>query len=604
METNKIIQSCVAQMQRADSLAGGGRQVRWPNRPLLVIFLGHHAEENRDEVRKSIRLCWPVLADAVQYLSFETPDAYRAAISEDPRDGAIPLEDALLEQCNPQKGFHVHTDPIIAYFLDAGSSETPEFLRLLNAEFAPAAVGVITRFLFSVCRGVRNADRRRMKEHLRLLDEYAHDPENQKRWENSYLFAVSDQMRNGAALTSPAQFTEGYILLTELLLVYNSRPADGEVAAVLPLPRGVVPLDKGNFITGAILRITKPREEIVRSVLREYVNECSARFGNAGEAAPVESIVAFCRELLLDRYSTLVEPILPAAEDLRWLPVADLPLSPASAGEDGGAGDLTHGCWRAFKEKHFVSAVREACGADGALLEYFKRELSSKYKASDIRMRFPAVGDSLSEELFRPTAPGGADLASHGVFAAKQAFAQLALPALRSAVAYLYDVSSKYQETLVRLQGELHCEDKGIVDNYSDWIRNYIAANPAVSAEMTLPCREDAFGERLKDFFSTALNNCDFLRLPFDKELERRIGEAEANHQILNSLNVPDDEMQLRGRMHVDGYESTIGNYILLDPDARYARDLPDLACSNFEVRSSDCVDRISFYAFRRDRIL
>jgi hypothetical protein len=88
------------------------------------------------------------------------------------------------------------------------------------------------------------------------------------------------------------------------------------------------------------------------------------------------------------------------------------------------------------------------------------------------------------------------------------------------------------------------------------------------------------------------------MQLPFDEELNERIGQDKASRVLDNVLIQQDTDMDIYARMHLDNLHIIGGkSIVLLNAEARFASGA-NITGLPFRVSRSDCVDRIAFYQF------
>jgi hypothetical protein len=597
MEINELVWSCKNKAKEGTRQTGIGRTIRKPQRPLAILFLGEHNRNCREEVERTLRSCWPAGGyNSVSITGYETPERFRRALTCD-NNGRMELEDLIIEQCKNQKSFQVHTDVILAYFLNLDGADAEEYLELLDEKPDVGTGGRITRVVFAMSSCQRRSEKEQVRHRLERLSQLAQEDKEQV-WRSTVVVSLSNNLYDGSTLDEE-QFEEGYSLAVEMLQLYNSArlPEDPSVS----FPNANDP--DYNLVTGAIKRIEKPFDEIVRTVLWQYLRSCqSACSDQAGdERISVQDLLKMCNQAMLDFLNQRVYADLPVNADLGGLPNGV--TLPRDAGEDGGT-DRTCGVWKAYKEKYYVSKVDEACGSDEALQDYFEDYFSQRYSCGVFRAEFAVLARELQEKgaAFYPNAPtGSTELAAFGRYAAHCRMVERALPAMIAAARQLSQDAETYVSSLDRLAVDLNPQDDSVINFYSPEVKGYLDALPAdngVKAKMKRPCGEEKLRERVEEFFDEVMN-CAFLKLPFDEELARRIGQAQASHVLSNVLNQPETAMGICARMYLNNLYS-IGDIVLLNTGAGFASGTA-IAGVPFQVSRSDCVDRIAFYKFRVD---
>jgi hypothetical protein len=594
MEINELVWSCKNKAKEGTRQTSMGTTIRVPQRPLAILFLGSHDRNCRAEVERTLSFCWPAGGyNSVSITSYETPEQFRKALTYDENDH-MELEDLVIEQCKNQKNFQVHTNVILVYFLNLDQEDAEEYLELLDEKPDLGTGGLITRVVFAMSSCQRRTEKEQVHQRLNQLSQMAQEDRNQV-WRNTIVVSLSNNLYDGSTLDEE-QFGEGYSLAVEMLQLYNSARLPGDPVIYFPMAND----PEYNLVTGAIQRIQKPFDEIVRTVLRQYLYSCQIACSDQAEDKRVngQELLEMCNQAMLDFMNQRVYGALPVNADLGGLPNGV--TQPRDAGEDGGT-DRTCGVWKAYKEKYYVGKVDEACGSDEALQDYFEDYFSQRYSCGVFCSEFAGLALKLQEKgsQFYPNPPtGSTELAAFGRYAAYCRMVERGLPAMIAAARQLSQDAETYMNNLNRLAVNLNPKDPSVISFYSPEVKNYLdglSADNGIKARMKRPCGEEKLRERVEEFFNEVMNR-PFMKLPFDQELARRIGQAQASHVLSNVLNQSETAMGICARMSLNNLNS-IGDVVLLDTGAGFASGTA-IAGVPFQVSRSDCVDRIAFYRF------
>jgi hypothetical protein len=606
-DLTKLVADCIAKTEEGTHRAQTGRTIRRPQNPMAVLYLGEHAEACKKEVAHTLRNNWPVEGyKSIETCTYLTPEDYRRAIEYNEKTQEMELEELLIRQCGDEKSFAKSTDVMLVYFLNLNGAGAEEFVELLNQRPDTRAGGQVSRVIFAMNSCLRTQEKRQVTRLLGRITELAHTRNEagmiSPMWQNTRVVALSNSLYSGGNLRGD-QIVDSYALAAELLQICNSTRQQGDPVVTLPS----VMEEECNLITGALRRKTKPTNEIVRTVLREYVRMCQelCRSQEGAEDADEQSLLSACNQAILEFYHGRIQPALPQEQDLMGLPNHVTSLD--KTGYGGGA-DETCGVWGAFLRKHFIGQVDRACGSQMQLEDYFADYFSKRYSCSVIKNRFHTLANQIraNETKFYPNQPGPqATLVQYGVYTASYHLVERALPALVSAVQQLSRNADDYLAVLSNVEVELNPQDETVKRYYSRRTRSYLEALPtenAVRTAMKRPCEMEELEGRMRTFYGEILSQY-FMRLSFEEELNARITDKnEANNMLADVLSLAASEIQNWAQMPLNNLIS-IGDLVLLNKDADYAQGAKIVGMP-FHVSRTDGVDRIALYKFQVNMIL
>ena len=609
IDVRTLLQKCKMKMQKRESNAAFGMVSLVPNKPLLLIFLGKHKEDYIEEVKRTLDMNWVAHSQSMLYKKYETPEKFQAALNED-EDGNIELEDAVISQCNVNKGFVSPANVILAYFLNV-DEDTEKFIEILDKPFSPVAAGVITRFLFVMGKTSRTKDKKRMKQTLSCLDSYAKG-ENKRNWIRNYAVIMSDCMRGGATI-SEEEIVDRYSVFAELLLIYNSRNNNSGEGFTLILPE--LTEENNNFITSAFKRKEKPRDEINRVVLWKYIELCMRKSSEVDDEISVEDMRETCKRIGENFLNEEVGPKLPTNEDMKGLPFGVTKASEVGEipNREGKLDDKTFGVWKLYKKKYFQDIVANSISKEEGLEFYLEKELGA-LGCGRINDKFDSLLRIIKEDEdffeFFKIASGNESLLQYGLKATAETMKQQMILSLEKVIKSLIQKAGEYQEELAHFSRVVYPQDLEIKEYYEPLMSNYLdmAESQGVIDKVKTPCLEDELEKRIDTMYENLLNSDQGRRLllSFEEELQARTGVIAANALIAATLFVTEAQMQEVIQMPLVGVDK-IGDYSFVNPNAGFVT-MADGALFNdskiFPVSRTDCLDRVAFYKFTISNII
>ncbi len=585
----QLIRDCVDVVNRNTVAGVGGGTVRRPDRPMLFLFLGTHPKEGVQAAQSALRTGWPSHYNSIAFRTYKTPGDYTAAQEYIDRgnDAAMELEDLIVDQCSPKKGYQSHTNVQLVYFLNLNDQYAPEFIDLLDQPLDIPVGGLKSRYIFAMSKVSRRIDHERMKERLRTLHDKAVASQGSV-WDNSYLFSISNSLFSAAILEGDA-YHEGYDMAAEVMLMLNSvRQQDDPTFTPVRASS-----DGANIMTAALLRQKKPTEEIVRTVLNQYllqsVERCKTGSGSTNAPEPL----AYCKDLYGQLYNNFILPNLPGEEALAGLPTAT--ADPA----------IRQAIWAAYEKTWFEDNVHAVLGTPKELQEKFTIALQGVYNCTAINVSFGNLIAALSGEAnpFR-VAASYSDQGEYpqAVLRAKNVLADRVKTAVLGAATELMEDAKSFVWLLGDLQNQIVPMDGGLGNYYRSKVQNFLASDRDEDSRLGNPCNEDQLQARLLSFFKSLVNRDQTMRLSFWEELKVRVGAAQAANMLANVLAITPHMLMNQMRMRLPA-ANQMGDAILMDPNAERQMSIP-VSGQKFAISSADRVDRIGLYSFRIDQVL